>query len=62
MSDRYRADDLVAFIREMRLPGEGTLARRRPQIRDGVPLHETIMPALTPWAERLGVALPHRLA
>jgi LDH2 family malate/lactate/ureidoglycolate dehydrogenase len=46
----------------VRLPGEGALARRRQQIRDGVPLHETIMLALIPWAERFGVALPQRLS
>jgi L-lactate dehydrogenase len=46
----------------VRLPGEGALARRRRHIRDGVSLHETIMPALTPWAERFGVALPQRLS
>jgi LDH2 family malate/lactate/ureidoglycolate dehydrogenase len=42
----------------VRLPGEGALARRRRQIREGVTLHETIIPALTPWAERFGIALP----
>jgi L-lactate dehydrogenase len=46
----------------VRLPGEAALARRRRHIRDGVPLHETIMPALTPWAERFGVALPQQLS
>ncbi len=46
----------------VRLPGEGALARRRQQIRDGIPLHENIMPALTPWAARFGVALPQRLS
>ena len=46
----------------VRLPGAGALARRRQQIRDGVQLHETIMPALTPWAARFGVALPQRLS
>jgi LDH2 family malate/lactate/ureidoglycolate dehydrogenase len=42
----------------VRLPGEGALARRRRQIREGVELHETIVPALAPWAERFGVELP----
>lgn len=45
----------------VRLPGEGALARRRRQIREGVDLHETILPALTPWAERFGVALPNAI-
>ena len=42
----------------VRLPGEGALACRRRQIRDGVQLHETIVPALTTWAERFGIGLP----
>lgn len=42
----------------VRLPGEGALARRRRQIREGVELHAGILPALAPWAERLGVAMP----
>ncbi|HET9468918.1 MAG TPA: Ldh family oxidoreductase [Vicinamibacterales bacterium] len=46
----------------VRLPGEAALARRRRQIREGVSLHETIMPALQPWAERFGVPLPNSLA
>lgn len=46
----------------VRLPGEGALARRRLQIREGIDLYENIMPALVPWAERFGVALPQRLS
>jgi LDH2 family malate/lactate/ureidoglycolate dehydrogenase len=42
----------------VRLPGAGALARRARQLRDGVELHETILPKLAPWAERLGVAVP----
>ena len=42
----------------VRLPGEGALVRRRHNIREGIVLHETILPALTPWAERFGVAVP----
>jgi len=41
----------------VRLPGEGALARRRRQIREGVALHEGTLPALVPWAERFGVAM-----
>jgi len=41
----------------VRLPGEGALARRRRQIREGVTLHEGILPALQPWAERFGVPM-----
>jgi LDH2 family malate/lactate/ureidoglycolate dehydrogenase len=46
----------------VRLPGEGALGRRRRQIREGVQLHENILPALKPWAERFGVPLPKSLA
>ncbi len=42
----------------VRLPGEAGLRRRAEQLRDGVRLHDGILPALTPWAERLGVPLP----
>lgn len=31
-------------------------------IREGVQLHETICPALKPWAERFGVALPQQIS
>lgn len=42
----------------VRLPGERALARRREQLASGVLLHESILPALEPWAQRLQVALP----
>lgn len=42
----------------VRLPGERGLALKRQAAADGVPLHPTIIPALTPWAERYGVTLP----
>jgi L-lactate dehydrogenase len=42
----------------VRLPGEAALARRRRQIREGIALHDGILPALAPWAERYAVPLP----
>jgi LDH2 family malate/lactate/ureidoglycolate dehydrogenase len=42
----------------VRLPGHGALARRDRQQAGGVELYPTIMPALKPWAEKLGVPLP----
>jgi LDH2 family malate/lactate/ureidoglycolate dehydrogenase len=42
----------------VRLPGEAGLARRAAQLAGGVELYPTIMPALAPWAQKLGVALP----
>lgn len=43
----------------VRLPGERGLQRMREQRENGVELHASILPALTSWAERLGVAMPH---
>jgi L-lactate dehydrogenase len=42
----------------VRLPGEAALARRTRQLRDGVALYAATMPALAPWAERLGIEPP----
>lgn len=42
----------------VRLPGSRALQRRAQQMRDGVALYPTIMPALQAWAEKLGVAVP----
>jgi L-lactate dehydrogenase len=46
----------------VRLPGESGLRRREQQLRDGVELHPDVVPALRPWAEKLGLALPAPLA
>jgi LDH2 family malate/lactate/ureidoglycolate dehydrogenase len=43
---------------QVRLPGQNGLARRERQLREGVALEPSILPALTPWAEKFGVALP----
>lgn len=42
----------------VRLPGESGLARRRKQLQLGVELYPSIMPALMPWADKLGVEAP----
>ena len=42
----------------VRLPGERGLALKREQLADGVALHPSIMPALAPWAEKLGIEAP----
>jgi LDH2 family malate/lactate/ureidoglycolate dehydrogenase len=42
----------------VRLPGQRALARRREQLECGVLLQADILPALAPWARRLGIALP----
>ncbi len=45
----------------VRLPGQNGLLRRERQLREGVTLAPSILPALAPWAEKLGVALPAAL-
>jgi len=42
----------------VRLPGENGLRRREAQLESGVELHADVAPALRPWAEKLGIALP----
>jgi len=43
-------------VDRVRLPGEGGMKRRREQQMNGVALYPAIMPALLPWAHKLGVA------
>jgi len=45
-------------VAHVRLPGEAGLARLAEQRAHGVALYPTILPALTPWAEKLGVPTP----
>lgn len=45
----------------VRLPGQSGLLRRERQLREGVALEPSILPALAPWAEKLGVAQPAAL-
>ncbi len=47
-----------AGFERVRLPGEAGLRRRADQLANGVELHPSILPALTPWAAKWGVALP----
>jgi L-lactate dehydrogenase len=42
----------------VRLPGEHGLALAQRQRDTGVALYPAIMPALEPWATKLGVPLP----
>jgi LDH2 family malate/lactate/ureidoglycolate dehydrogenase len=42
----------------VRMPGDGALRRRAAQLRDGVALHPTILPALEPWARKTDLTLP----
>jgi L-lactate dehydrogenase len=42
----------------VRIPGEAALERRTKQLANGVELHPTIMPAITPWAKSRNVKPP----
>jgi len=50
-----------AGVTRVRLPGEAGMRRLREQRAEGVALYQTIMPALLPWAEKLGVPVPAAL-
>src|SRR5205823_6145075 len=45
----------------VRLPGEAGLRRRAEQLARGLDLYPSILPALAPWAEKFGVAVPATL-
>ena len=42
----------------VRLPGENGLRRREKQLKEGVELYPTVMPALEPWSDKFGVKPP----
>jgi LDH2 family malate/lactate/ureidoglycolate dehydrogenase len=46
---------------EVRLPGQRAMVLKRAALAEGVPLYPGILPALTPWAEKLKVAVPSAL-
>lgn len=60
--DACRDNPPRSGVDAVRLPGQRGLARRRDQLAHGVALHEDIMPALAPWSQRLGIALPAIIA
>ncbi|HEX8012660.1 MAG TPA: Ldh family oxidoreductase [Casimicrobiaceae bacterium] len=45
-------------VDRVRLPGERGIERHGDQLAHGVALYPTILPALAPWAQKYGVALP----
>ena len=57
-----RAAEVAPGRPPVRLPGDGALARKRQALAEGVALYPEIMPALAPWADKLGVARPPPLA
>lgn len=57
-----RATPPRAGFDRVRLPGENGLRRRAKQLAGDVELHPSILPALRPWAEKLGVAYPSEIS
>lgn len=53
-----RASPPLPDVASVRLPGESGLRRREAQLAHGVELYPGILPALLPWAEKLGVSAP----
>ena len=58
LADACRATPPREGFDRVRLPGEAGLARRAEQLKNGVELYPGILPALAPWAAKLGVAMP----
>jgi L-lactate dehydrogenase len=55
MAQSCRDTPVAPGAARVRMPGEAALARRARQLRDGVELHPTILPALKPWQDKLGI-------
>jgi L-lactate dehydrogenase len=51
-----------AGLDRVRLPGVNGLRRREKQLKEGVALYPSILPALQPWSEKLGVTVPVAVA
>jgi LDH2 family malate/lactate/ureidoglycolate dehydrogenase len=58
LADACRATPVKQGDAPVRVPGDGALARRAEQREMGVALHPSILPALKPWCDKLGVASP----
>lgn len=58
LADACRATPPWPGLDRVHLPGDQAAERRAEQLRDGVQLYPAIMPALAPWAGKLGVAMP----
>jgi L-lactate dehydrogenase len=62
MADACRNTPPRPGFDRVRLPGESGLANRRQQLAHGVELYPSVMPALEPWAKKLGVVPPATLS
>jgi len=62
LSEACRSTPTRPGFDRVRLPGERGLRRRAAQIKEGVELYPSIVPALNPWIEKLGIPLPDALS
>ena len=58
LAEQCRGAAVPVGANPVRLPGDGALARQRDAVENGVKLYPTILDALAPWTERLGVTPP----
>jgi len=58
IADACRDNPPRAGAQPVRLPGDEGLAKRREQLESGLALNLEILPALQPWADKFGVAMP----
>ena len=58
VANACRASSVPAGAPSVRLPGERGLLLAQEQAEAGVALYPSIMPALSPWADKLGVSAP----
>ena len=58
IADACRSNPPRAGGAAVRLPGDNGQRKRGEQLRSGIALQAEIMPALQPWADRLGVEAP----
>jgi LDH2 family malate/lactate/ureidoglycolate dehydrogenase len=61
VADACRASRPAAEGSPVRTPGEKGIALAQQQAAQGVALYPSILPALAPWAAKLGVAEPERM-
>jgi L-lactate dehydrogenase len=57
VADACRASPPRGGFERVRLPGEAGLRRREAQLREGVELHASIMPALAECSRKLGIEM-----
>lgn len=58
LADTCRSNPTRPGDPPVRLPGGRALQLRAEQLQHGIALYPAILPALTPWSEKLGVSLP----